>query len=68
MFPTYRKDFQEKEAFVSFNDDTCASIIIQLLQKGSCEHKDSMPNLLDPHRQDKNDVGIFNLVKLSVHL
>ena len=27
-----RKIFQEKDAFVGFNDDTCASIVIQLLQ------------------------------------
>ena len=68
MFRTYRKDFQEKDAFVSFNDDTCASIVIQLLQKGVCEHKQPMPNLLDPVQQDKDNVGIFNLVKLSLLL
>lgn len=68
MFQTYRKDFQEKDAFVSFNDDTCASIVIQLLQEGFYEHKQSMPNLLDSVQDNKDKVGIFNPVKLSLFL
>ena len=39
MFLTFRNDFKEEDAFVSFNDDTCASIVIQLLQTGDYDHK-----------------------------
>ena len=39
IFSTFRNDFKEEDAFVSFNDDTCASIVIQLLQTGHYDHK-----------------------------
>ena len=39
IFSTFRNDFKEKDAFVSFNDDTCASIVIQLLQTGDYDLK-----------------------------